>query len=143
MDAPPDGQIFTCPYCRTQIQVGITADQIAQGMALDLANVDNFLSHLANTLYQGFNEHTRIEANGSFVLAIEVNLEPDVFMVRREGKRAAAQHRKVVRGIALRTKELPLDQWVDMLLDALARHANTNARAAWVLGQFGGGGGNR
>jgi hypothetical protein len=133
-----DGRLYTCAYCRAQVQVAIGADQIARGMALDLANVDAFLARLANTLSQGFAEHSRIEANGSYVMAIEVLLEPDVFMVRREGQHAVAQHKKVVRGIALRTATLPLDRWVELLTESLANHANTNARAAWVLGQIGG-----
>ncbi len=133
-----DGRVYICPYCKTQVQVGISAEQIAAGMALDLANVDRFLAHLATTLSRGFQEHTRISANGGYVLAIEIDLEPNVFLVHREGMRAVAQHKKVVRGVALRTTTMALDQWVDKLLEALAEHANSNARAAWVLGQFGG-----
>ena len=133
-----DGRLYACPYCRTQVQVAITGAQIAAGMALDLANVDAFLSRLANTLYQGFSEHTRIEANGNYVIGVEIHLEPDVFMVRREGQHAVAQHKKIVRGVALRTRTLSLDVWVEQLTGALAEHANTNARAAWVLGQLGG-----
>jgi hypothetical protein len=133
-----DGRLYTCAYCRAQVQVAIGADQIARGMELDLANVDAFLAQLANTLSQGFAEHARIQANGRVVMAIEVALEPDVFMVRREGQHAVAQHKKVVRGVALRTSTLPLDRWVELLTEALANHANTNARAAWVLAQIGG-----
>jgi hypothetical protein len=133
-----DGRVYVCPYCKTQAQVGISADQIAAGFALDLANVDHFLSHLANTLSQGFKEHARIDANGSYVMGIEINLEPNVFLVKREGQHAVAQHRKVVRGIALRTSTLALDRWLELLLESLAEHANTNARAGWVLGQIGG-----
>jgi hypothetical protein len=133
-----DGRVYACMYCRAQIQVAVGADQIAAGMALDLTNVDAFLSRLAQTLQQGFSEHTRIEASGAHVVAIEIDLEPDVFSIRREGRRAIAHHKKVVRGIALRTATPPLDRWVDLLMQALAEHANTNARAAWVLGQIGG-----
>lgn len=132
------GRVYACPYCRTQAQVGIDGAQIAAGMALDLTNVDAFLGRLAQTLYQGFGEHTRIQANGNWVQSIEVDLTPDVFLVHREGNHAVAQHKKIVRGVALRTKTLALDVWVGMLTDALADHANTNARAAWVLGQLGG-----
>jgi hypothetical protein len=133
-----DGRVHACPFCKTQIQVAISGDQLAAGMALDLANIDAFLGRLAQTLWQGFSEHTRIDANGSYVMGIEVNLEPDVFLVRREGNTAQAHHKKVVRGVALRTRAVALDVWVQMLTEALAAHANTSARAAWVLGQLGG-----
>ncbi len=139
-----DGRQYVCRYCGTRTQVAIGADQLALGAALDLANTDVFLARLANTLSQGFAEAARIEsrdwAGGRYVTAIEVRLEPDVFFVRREGQHAVAQHQRVVRGIALRTSTLPLDRWLEMLLDALATHANENARAAWVLGQLDTGG---
>jgi len=133
-----DGRLYSCPYCKTQMQVAIGADQIAAGMAIDLTNIDAFLTKLANTLNQGFSERTSIQANGGYVIAIEINLEPDYFHVAREGQHATATHKKVVRGIALRTKTLSLDVWYDQLTNALANHANTNARAAWVLSQIGG-----
>ncbi|HEY8072627.1 MAG TPA: hypothetical protein VIF62_00915 [Labilithrix sp.] len=133
-----DGRTYACPFCKTKVQVAISGDQIAAGMSLDLTNIDAFLARLAFTLHQGFHEHTRIEAQGNWVIAIEIHLEPDVYMVRREGQHAVAHHKKIVRGIALRTKEMPLDQWVALLTDSLAAQANTNARAAWVLGQLGG-----
>jgi hypothetical protein len=120
------------------MQVAISGEQIAAGMALDLQNVDAFLSRLAATLWQGYAEHTKIQAQGQWVQSIELDLDPDVFLVHREGQHAVAQHKKVVRGVALRTKQLSLDVWVNLLTDALAHHANTNARAAWVLAQLGG-----
>ncbi len=133
-----DGRVHACPYCRTQIQVAIGGDQIAAGLAMDFADVDQFLARLAWTLKQGYFEHARIQANGNWVTSLEVWLEPDQFIVRREGREAVAEHKKIVRGIALRTKRLPIDQWHALLCDALARFANDNARAAWVLKQLGG-----
>ncbi len=132
------GRVYACPYCNTQVQVAIGAEQIAAGMALDLANMETFLAQLANTLSTGFSEHTRIQANGRVVMTIEIDLPPDVFIAKRDGRQVLAQHKRVVRGIALKTSTLALDQWVQMLTDALAEHANENARAAWVLGQLGG-----
>ncbi len=133
-----DGRAYKCRFCSAVTQVAIGGDQIAAGMAVDLSNVDAFLAKLANTLHQGFSEHARIEARGTYVTAIEVNLEPDFFHVHREGAQAVTSHKKVVRGIALRTKQLPIDVWFEQLTRALADHANANARAAWVLSQLGG-----
>jgi len=133
-----DGRVYSCPYCKTQQQVAIGADQIAAGMALDLANIDAFFAKLASTLHQGFHEHTKIQANGTYVMSIEIDLTPEHFVARREGSQVVAQHKKVVRGIALKTQTLALDRWVEKLTHALASHANQNARAAWVLGQLGG-----
>jgi hypothetical protein len=118
------------------MQVAIDGAQIAAGMALDLSNMDAFLNKLATTLSQGFAEHARIDARGGWVMSIDVMIEPDRFWVQRSGQHVVAQHQRVVRGIALKTESLALDRWVELLTDALARHANTNARAAWVLGQI-------
>lgn len=134
------GRLYTCGYCGAKVQVGVDAAQIAAGMRLDLSNMEVFLAELANTLSQGYSEHTQIEAQGRTVMAIEIDLEPDVFSARREGAHVVATHKRVVRGIALKTQTLPLDRWVDLLTQALARHANQNARAAWVLGRLTGGG---
>jgi hypothetical protein len=134
----PDGRTYECRYCNTRIQVAIDAQQIAAGMQADLADADRFLASLANALSQGFAEHAVIHARGRTVDAVEVHLDPDKFFVRREGQHMVAQHQKVVRGIALRTATVPLDRWFELLCDALALHANTNARAAWVLAQIGG-----
>ena len=54
---------------------------------------------------------------------------PDAFVLKREGQHVVTQYKKLVRGIALKTKEMPLKQWVEMLAGALARHANVNAQA--------------
>jgi hypothetical protein len=133
-----DGRVYACPFCKTQCQVAISSDQIAAGMALDLSNIDAFLSRLAAALWQGVQDRTRIEAHGQWVRSIQIDPDPYVYIVSRDPQnRAVAQHKKVVRGVALRTKTVPLDAWVDMLTDSLAAHANTNARAAWVLGQLG------
>src|SRR3954463_16225403 len=98
-----DGRTYACNYCNTRVLVAVDGQQIAAGMRLDLANADAFLAQLAHTLSTGFGERTRIQAHGNQVVSIEVNVEPDVFLARREGHRVVAQHRKVVRGIALRT----------------------------------------
>lgn len=138
MTPQPDGRTYACAYCKTQLQVAIEGQQIAAGMRLDLSNVDAFLGQLAHTLSSGFAESARIHAEGHFVHSIEVNLDPDVFLVHREGPRVVTRHKKVVRGIALRTETLAMDRWVQLLTEALARHANTNARAAWVLARLNG-----
>jgi hypothetical protein len=133
-----DGRTFACAYCGSRIQVAIGADQIALGMAVDLSNLEDFVAKVANALSQGFAEHTQIRANGRVVQAIELRLEPDHFSLERQRAGFVAQHKKVVRGVALRTATLSLDVWFQKLTEALAQHANQNARAAWVLSQLGG-----
>ena len=131
-----DGRTYACEYCRTQVVVAVEGHQIAAGMRLDLSNIDSFLGQLANTLHAGYAECTRIQATGPVVHSIDVMIEPDGFAIRREGAGVVAQYKKIVRGIALKTKVMPLEQWVEALTKALARQAGSNARAAWVLAQL-------
>lgn len=138
-----DGRTYVCPYCKTQIVAAIEGHQVAAGMRLDLRNIDGLLGQLANTLYAGFGECTLIQAQGSYVHSIEVTIDPDGFSIRREGTGVVSHHKKIVRGIALKTTSMPLDQWVEKLTDALARQASSNNRAAWVLAQLGGRPGDR
>lgn len=140
MTPQADGRTYACNFCKTRLQVAVEGHQIAAGMRLDLSNVDAFLSQLAHTLATGFAESCRIHADAHAVHSIEVTLDPDVFLVHREGPRVVTRHKKMVRGIALRTETLDMDRWVKLLTEALARHANTNARAAWVLARLNGDG---
>jgi hypothetical protein len=63
-------------------------------------------------------------------------IDPDGFSIQRQGAGVVAYHKKVVRGIALKTKPVPLEEWVDLLTKALARQASSNTRAAWVLARL-------
>lgn len=137
MKPHPDGRVYSCGYCGREAQVGVGADQLAAGMALDLTNIDAFLGRLAHALQQALGGQVRVDGSGGYVRAIELMLEPDGFLVRREATGVVAQHKRIVRGIALKTRDLPLDQWVHQLSEALARHANVNQHAAWALDQLG------
>ncbi len=136
-----DGRTYMCGFCKTEVVVAVDGHQLAAGMRLDLGNIDAFLAKLASTLHAGYPEVTRVQAHGTYVQAIDVTIDPEGFGVRREGAGLVAQHKKVVRGVALKSKVIPLDQWVDLLTQALARQASSNARAAWVLAQLTGGDG--
>jgi hypothetical protein len=129
MQPDAEGRLFSCGFCGTKTQVGIAAEQIAHGMALDMSNVEHFLGQLARQLQQAIPQQVRVEGSGTHVAGMEVNLDPDMFV---------PQYKKLVRGIALKTKDLPLDEWVGKLGEALARHANANAQAGALAAQLAG-----
>jgi hypothetical protein len=136
MQPDVDGRLFSCGFCGTKTQVGIAADQIAHGMALDMSNVEHFLGQLARQLQQAIPQQVRVEGSGAHVAGMEVNLDPDMFVLRHEGGHVVAQYKKLVRGIALKTRDLPLDEWVGKLGEALARHANANAQVGALAAQL-------
>jgi len=137
MQPGADGRLYGCGFCGTKVQVSIGADQIAHGMALDMSNIETFLGHLAHSLQQAIPQQVQVHGSGAHVAGIEVNLDPDAFSLKREGGHVVAQYKKLVRGIALKTKEMPLDQWVEKLSESLARHANVNAQAGALAAQLG------
>jgi hypothetical protein len=134
----PDGRTYACQYCNARVQVAIEAEQIAAGLRLDFTNAAALLAQLAGMLTSGFAAQTRIEGHGAEVHLIEVTLEKDVFVAQRESHGVTAKHKKVVRGVALKTKACEIDEWVDLLTQALAKHANSSARATEVLAQLSG-----
>jgi hypothetical protein len=129
MQPGAEGRLYKCGFCGTQAQVAVGADQIAAGMALDLSNIEAFLGQLARALHQAVPQQVRVDGSGTRITGIEVNIESDAFTLRHEGGRVVSQYKKLVRGIALKTKDLSLEQWVEMLSQSLARHANANANA--------------
>jgi hypothetical protein len=133
MTPTADGRLHACDYCGAKIQAAIDGAQVAAGFKLDLANVEAFLNELSRSLHGGLGERTKLHVEGTRIMLFEINLEPDLFLVKRESHGVVAQHKKLVRGIALKTNTHPLDRWVQMLADALAAHANENARVAQVL----------
>ena len=136
MQPGADGRVYKCGYCGTQAQVAVGADQVAAGMSLDLSNVDALLAQLARMLQQVVPQEVRVSSNGAHVHAIELTLEPDGFLLRREGQHVVSQHKKVVRGVALKSKDVPLQQWIELLSQALSRHANVNAQAGQLAAQL-------
>ncbi len=131
-----DGRTLSCPYCGAKVQTAIDSEQIAQGLKLDLGNADEFLHQLASSLHTHLGTRTKVLLEGTRVVHFELNLDPDLFVAKREAHGVVAQYKKLVRGIALKTQTHPLDKWVELLTRALASHANENARVAQVLAQL-------
>ena len=128
-----------CTYCGAQQQLAIDSEQLAAGLQLDLANVEVFMHSLANSLHGHFGDRTKLLAQSGRIELFEINLDPDVFIAKRERGTVIAQYRKLVRGVALKTATHPLDRWVQLLAKALAAYANENARVAAVLARLQGG----
>jgi hypothetical protein len=133
MKPRPDGRIYACEYCGAQLQAAIDAEQISNGLRLDISNAEAFLVELSKALHGHIGDRTKLHTEGTRIIAFELHLDPDIFMVKRETHGIVAHHKKVVRGIALANKTHPLDAWVILLSKALANHANENARVAQVL----------
>ena len=136
MKAGFDPRFHVCPYCGVEAQVKVDGGDLAKGLALDLNDIESFLTGLADALHGHLGPRTKLRKSGDQVDHFEINLDPDVFIAKREGYGLVAQHKKLVRGVALKTNTHPLDRWVELLSKALASHANENARVALILTQI-------
>lgn len=131
-----DGRRYVCPHCSAEKQVAIDSEQLAAGLRLDLSDVEAFFAGLAKSLLHAFPDRTRVLHEGTRIILVEVNLDPHLYLSKREQGGFVGHYKKLVRGVALKTKTLPLDQWVEQLTKAIADHANQNARVAQVLAQL-------
>jgi hypothetical protein len=131
-----DGRTYACEHCDAKAQVAIDSEQIAEGLRLDLADADAFLTQLASALHHGFADRTKIHREGTRVMILELDLEKDMFVARRESHGVVAVHKRMVRGVALKTVPYPLDRWVELLTKTIATHVNSNARVAAVLARL-------
>ena len=142
MQPTSDGRVFSCAFCKSHKQVAIDEDQLALGLHLDLSNVNHFMRDLAVALSHAFPDKTRVHhaessSGGPELVLVEVNLDPHMYVAKRERSGDfSAQYKKLVRGVALKTKTLTLDVWVKDLTKSMAEHANQNARVALVLARL-------
>lgn len=132
-----DGRRYFCEHCAAERQVAIDTDQLAAGLRLDLGNVELFVHELAASMVRALPDRTRVVRDGARIVLLEINLDPHLYATRREAAgHFTAQYKKLVRGVALKTKVLPLPSWVEQLTAAIAEHANQNAELALVLAQL-------
>lgn len=137
MQPTSDGRVFVCAFCRSQKQVAIDEEQLAAGLALDMSNVQGFLHDLAEAMRHAMPDKTKIQRMGHHLEHFELNLDPHVFVAKREQTgQYTAHYKKLVRGVALKTKVMTLDVWVKELTKSIAEHANHNAHVAAVLNRL-------
>ncbi len=132
-----DGRRYVCEHCAAERQVAIDSEQLSEGLRLDLSNVEAFVVGLATSMLRALPDRTRVLHEGPQIILLELNLDPHMYVTKREPQgHFTAQYKKLVRGVALKTKVLPLDEWVRQLTGAIAEHANANAHLATVLAQL-------
>jgi hypothetical protein len=84
-----------------------------------------------------FPDRARIERKGLLgpkrVRRVAVNLGDDEYELEHDEGRVACRRRSVVRGIALKNEELPLDRWIDELSRGLVAEAGSTERGRQAL----------
>jgi hypothetical protein len=115
-------------------------DLVAASLRADSSDLETFVEALATKLEASFPGHVKVERKGSRfvpgvrrVRRISLPLGDSTFELEHDAGRVSCSKRAVVRGIALRTEELPLDIWVDTLSAALVAEAGSSASARAAL----------
>ncbi|CAN5319330.1 hypothetical protein BH11MYX1_BH11MYX1_49160 [soil metagenome] len=134
--AGPDVRKGLCQHCGAELAISIDSSQIAAGMQLDLANATAFMNQLARALAHAFGERTKIQWDRGAITKVSLELGKDMFVAVLQIDTIEGQHKKMVRGVALKTKIHPIEVWVGLLHEAIATHVNTNAKAATALAQL-------
>jgi hypothetical protein len=118
-------------------------DLVAASLRADSADLEVFVEALGTKLSASFPGRVTVERKGGRlsrgphpVRLIAVPLGDAVFELRHDAGRVECFRRAVVRGIALRTDELPLGDWIDELSHALVAEASSSEQGRAALAQL-------
>jgi hypothetical protein len=115
-------------------------DLLAASLRADATDMRAFVQALAAKLEGSFPEHVRIERGGFLgdkrVRRLEVELGDSRYELEANRGDVACRRRAVVRGISLKTEELPLDDWIDRMSAELLAVAERSERGRAALEQL-------
>ncbi len=115
----------------------------AASLRADYTDARAFLEALAVKLEGSLPQHTTVTRHSSLfsrehpVREISVSLGDYQYRIGRERQGPlVTQRAKVVRGIVLKTEQVPVEQWIEELAEGLAQIATNSAQARAALERF-------
>jgi hypothetical protein len=117
-------------------------DLVAAELRADATDLKTFVETLAAKLAGAFPGWARVERRSSLfggakpVRRIELTLGDDRYELEHDAGRVTCRHRAVVRGVAIRSDELELDEWLTRLAGSLVRAADSSAQGRAALEQL-------
>jgi hypothetical protein len=121
----------------------LQVDLLAASLRADTTDLKAFLEALATKLAGALPNQTSVTRQSKLfsrerpIKEIAVTLGEYQYRVLHEQQRSLiTQRAKVVRGIVLKTEQLPMDQWINELARDLAQEAMQSAQARISLEQF-------
>lgn len=107
-------------------------DLLAASLRADSSDMATWVAVLGNKLAQALPTRVRLRRGGFLGNGPVTGLATDLggwrFALHLEHGQPLAERTHVVRGIALKSETLPLDEWIDALSQALADLAASSAR---------------
>jgi len=121
----------------------LQVEMLAASLRADTTDLKAFLEALAAKLEGALPDRTRVIRHSSLfsrehpVKEIMVGLGDNQYRVARERQGPLMTSRaKVVRGIVLKTEEIPVEQWIEELAEGLALEAARSAQSRAALERF-------
>ena len=121
----------------------LQVEMFAASLRADSTDIRAFLEALAVKLEGSLPNQTQVKRHRSIfsrehpVNEIVVTLGDYQYRIMRERQSPLITFRtKVVRGIVLKTDQIPMDQWIEELAESLAREAAQSALAHRALVRF-------
>ena len=118
-------------------------EMLAASLRSDSTDVKAFLEALASKLSGSLPNQTIVTRHSGLfsrehpVKEITVNLGDYQYRISRERQGPVmTQRAKIVRGIVLKTDQVPMEQWIEELAGALADVAANNSQARIALERF-------
>ena len=125
------------------LQEPLQMELLAASLRADSTDNKAFFEALATKLAGSLPNQTTVIRHSSIfsrehpVKEITVTMGDYQYRIGREKQGPiVTQRAKVVRGIVLKTEQIPMDQWIDELADALAHEAANSAQARIALERF-------
>ena len=116
-------------------------DLLAASLRADLGDQKAFVEALATKLTESFPDRVQVERRGSGFLGrglkrvhrVSVRLGDNEYELEHEEGRVITRRRNIVRGVALKTDELPMESWIDELSGKLVEEAGRSERDRLAL----------
>jgi hypothetical protein len=125
------------------LQEPLQMEMLAASLRADSTDNRAFLEALATKLAGSLPNQTTVVRQSSIfsrehpVKEISVTMGDYQYRIGREKQGPImTQRAKVVRGIVLKTEQIPMDQWIDELATALAHEAEHSAQSRIALERF-------
>jgi hypothetical protein len=126
-----------------EISEPMRTELFAASLRADKADLKTFLEALAVKMEGSLPDYTRVTRQGSIfsrertVKEVLVSLGDYQYRIDRERQGPlVAVRAHVVRGIVLKTEQIPVDQWIEELSEALAQLAGRSAQSRAALERF-------
>jgi hypothetical protein len=128
---------------REESDLNLEVDVLAAALRMDHQESSDLLEFLAKKLELSLPQNTTITRSGGFLsrehpvkeLTVRFN-DYHYQIVRKRNGVLTAKVLKLVRGVVLKTTEIPVNQWVEEVAQQLAKLAQQSAQTHSALNKF-------